>query len=144
MNIVIKIGRLTADPELRYTNSGKAVVNFNIATRKKFKQEGRKDADFFKCIAWNKAAEFITNNVKKGGRIAIAGRSENNGYENQQGQQVRYDEIIIDDFEIIDFADSSESQSNSSASNQQSSFKDTSNTFENSSQIDISDDSLPF
>lgn len=140
MNIAIKIGRLTADPELRYTGSGKAVVNFNIATRKKFKQEGQKDADFFKCIAWNKAAEFIANNVKKGGRIAIVGRSENKGYENQQGQQVKYDEIIIDDFEIIDFANSNETQANQ----QQSSFNQSSDTFGNSSQIDISDDSLPF
>lgn len=146
MNIVIKIGRLTSDPELRYTQSGKAVVNFSIATRKKFKQEGQKDADFFKCIAWNKAAEFIANNVKKGGRIAVAGRSENKAYENQQGQQIRYDEIIVDDFEIIDFADANENQShhNSQANNNKSYANDASNTFENSSQIDISDSDLPF
>lgn len=81
--------------------------------------------------AWNKAAEFIAKNVKKGGRIAIAGRSENNNYENQQGQTVRYDEIIIDDFEIIDFANSNEQQS-------------TNQTFENSTQIDIDDQDLPF
>ena len=149
MNIVIKIGRLTSDPELRYTNSGKAVVNFNIATRKKFKQEGQKDADFFKCIAWNKAAEFIANNTKKGGRIAIAGRSENNSYENQQGQIIRYDEITIDDFEIIDFASSNESQANNSLSKQESqnvNHNNQANTdpFGGSSQIDINDDDLPF
>lgn len=146
MNIVIKIGRLTSDPEVRYTQSGKAVVNFSIATRKKFKQEGQKDADFFKCIAWNKAAEFIANNVKKGGRIAVAGRSENKAYENQQGQQIRYDEIIVDDFEIIDFADVNENKShhNSQANNNKSYANDASNTFGNSSQIDISDSDLPF
>lgn len=146
MNIVIKIGRLASDPELRYTQSGKAVVNFSIATRKKFKQEGQKDADFFRCIAWNKAAEFIAENVKKGGRIAVAGRSENKAYENQQGQQIRYDEIIVDDFEIIDFADVNENQShhNSQANNNKSYANDASNTFGNSSQIDISDSDLPF
>ncbi|MBO0477933.1 single-stranded DNA-binding protein [Vagococcus sp. DIV0080] len=136
MNIVIKIGRLTSDPELRYTNSGKAVVNFNIATRKKFKQEGQKDADFFKCIAWNKAADFIANNIKKGGRIAIAGRTENNNYENQQGQIIRYDEIVIEDFEIIDFANSK--------GNQSSDFPDTSNIFGSHNQIDVKDEDLPF
>lgn len=146
MNIVIKIGRLASDPELRYTQSGKAVVNFSIATRKKFKQEGQKDADFFRCIAWNKAAEFIAENVKKGGRIAVAGRSENKDYENQHGQLIRYDEIIVDDFEIIDFADSISypSQINSERNHNKSYANDRSNIFENSSQIDISDSDLPF
>lgn len=136
MNIVIKIGRLTSDPELRYTNSGKAVVNFNIATRKKFKHEGQRDVDFFKCTAWNKAADFIANNIKKGGRIAIAGRTENNNYENQQGQIIRYDEIIIEDFEIIDFANSK--------GNESSDFPNTSNTFGSNNQIDVKDEDLPF
>ncbi|WP_251349053.1 single-stranded DNA-binding protein, partial [Staphylococcus aureus] len=74
MNLTIKIGRLTSDPELRYTNSGKAVASFNIAVRKKFKQEGQKDADFFKCVVWNKSAEYLSKNMKKGGRVAVVGR----------------------------------------------------------------------
>lgn len=155
MNLTIKIGRLTSDPELRYTNSGKAVASFNIAVRKKFKQEGQKDADFFKCVVWNKSAEYLSNNMKKGGRLAVVGRSENKNYENQQGQKVNYDEITVEDFEIIDYANDN-NQNNYQQQNNQSfqqdsmpgmdkrGFNKDSDPFGQSSQIDISDDDLLF
>ena len=155
MNLTIKIGRLTSDPELRYTNSGKAVASFNIAVRKKFKQEGQKDADFFKCVVWNKSAEYLSNNMKKGGRLAVVGRSENKNYENQQGQKVNYDEITVEDFEIIDYANDN-NQNNYQQQNNQSfqqdsipemkkrGFNDNSDPFGSSSQIDISSQDLPF
>ncbi len=155
MNLTIKLGRLTSDPELRYTNSGKAVASFNIAVRKKFKQEGQKDADFFKCVMWNKSAEYLSNNMKKGGRLAVVGRSENKNYENKQGQKVNYDEITVEDFEIIDYANEN-NQNNYQQQNNQSfhqasmpgmdkrGFNNDSDPFGNSSQIDISDDDLPF
>lgn len=153
MNITIKIGRITSDPELRYTKSGKAVASFNIAARKKFKQEGQNDADFFKCVVWNKSAEYLSNNILKGGRIAIVGRSENKSYENQKGEKVRYDEITVDDFEIIDYANNSNSQQTQQQANQKQGNLDTfgefgnqnkPDPFGNSSNIDISDDDLPF
>lgn len=155
MNLTIKIGRLTSDPELRYTNSGKAVASFNIAVRKKFKQEGQKDADFFKCVVWNKSAEYLSNNMKKGGRLAVVGRSENKNYENQQGQKVNYDEITVEDFEIIDYANDN-NQNNYQQQNNQSfhqdsmpgmdkrGFNNDSDPFGNSSHIDISSKDLPF
>lgn len=161
MNLVIKIGRLTKEPELRFTSNGKAVVSFDIAVRKKFKQEGQKDADFFKCVAWNKGAQYLADNITKGKRIAIVGRSENKSYTNQQGQEVRYDEITVDDFEIIDYANDNQqggNYQNNQAPQQsrqqqpyQGSFPNVDpmqkpDPFANSGggTLDINDDDLPF
>ena len=145
INNVVLVGRLTRDPELRFTSNGSAVATFNLAVNRNFKtQDGEREADFVNCVIWRKPAEALANYAKKGTLIGVVGRIQTRNYENQQGQKVFVTEVVCDNFQLLERRDSSESQSNNSSSQNSSSFKDTSDPFGNSSQIDINDDSLPF
>ncbi len=113
MNSVILIGRLTSDPELRFTQSGQAVTSFTLAVDKGLakdkKQEmeakGQPTADFIRCQAWGKTAETLNKFTGKGNRIGVAGRIQTRSYQNQQGQTVYVTEIIVERTDIIDFVD---------------------------------------
>ena len=145
INNVVLVGRLTRDPELRFTSNGSAVATFNLAVNRNFtNQSGEREADFVNCVIWRKPAESLANYAKKGTLIGVVGRIQTRNYENQQGQKVFVTEVVCDNFQLLERRDSSESQSNNSSSQNSSSFKDTSDPFGNSSQIDINDDSLPF
>ena len=84
MNKVVLIGRLTRDPELRYTQSGKAFATFTLAVDRRFRrqaeQNGQPTADFIPCMAWDKLAEIIGNNLAKGRRIGVEGRLQTRTY----------------------------------------------------------------
>ena len=74
MNKVLLIGRLTKDPELRYTQSGTAVASFTLAVNRRFSnQSGEREADFINCVAWQKSAEFVANYFRKGQQMALEG-----------------------------------------------------------------------
>ena len=111
MNTVVISGRLTREAELRYTQAGMAVTNFNIAVDRNMskakKQEaeakGEQTADFINCVAFNKTAEYIANYSRKGGRIAVEGRIQTGSYTNQEGQRVYTTDVIANNVEIIDF-----------------------------------------
>ena len=103
MNKVIEIGRLTKDPEITTSTSGTTFARFSIAVDRRFKKEGEPEADFFNCTAFGKTAEFISAWIKKGTKVAIAGRLQNNNYTNKEGQKV-YDVRIM--VEEIEFAES--------------------------------------
>lgn len=113
MNTVVISGRLTREAELRYTQAGMAVTNFNIAVDRNMskakKQEaeakGEQTADFINCVAFNKTAEYIANYSRKGGRIAVEGRIQTGSYTNQEGQRVYTTDVIANNVEIIDFKD---------------------------------------
>lgn len=136
MNNVVLIGRLTKDADLKYISSGKAVATFTLAVDKY--SNGEKSADFIGCVVWEKSAEALANYTKKGSKIAVRGSINTRNYENQQGQRVYVTEVVADKFNGIEFLDSKpESQSNRSDTQN-------SNRFGSSSQIDISDDDLPF
>ena len=86
MNFVSQIGRLTADPQMNYTQSGSAVVKFTIAVNKYYKDSAgnkQEKTSFFNCTAWGKTGELVTQYVKKGHRIAIQGELEQNTWENE-------------------------------------------------------------
>lgn len=145
INNVVLVGRLTRDPELRFTGNGSAVATFNLAVNRNFtNQDGEREADFVNCVIWRKPAEALANYAKKGTLIGVVGRIQTRNYENQQGQKVFVTEVVCDNFQLLERRDSSESQPNNSSSQNTSSFKDTSDPFGNSSQIDINDDDLPF
>lgn len=156
INNVVLVGRLTRDPELRFTSNGSAVATFNLAVNRNFtNQSGEREADFVNCVIWRKPAETLANYAKKGTLIGVVGRIQTRNYENQQGQKVFVTEVVCDNFQLLERANSSESQSNNSATNQESSsfnqnnqanndFKRNSDSFGGSSQIDINDDDLPF
>ena len=98
MNKVIILGRLTANPEIRYTQSGKAVASLTLAVNKPFGAEG---ADFINCVAWEKLAEIIGNNLSKGSQILVEGRMQNRSYENNQGEKRFITEVVLNNIEFI-------------------------------------------
>jgi single-strand DNA-binding protein len=102
-NRVILIGRLTRDPELRYTAGGLAVTTFSIAVDRRFKnQQGERVTDFFRCKAWRQKAEFVANYVAKGRLVAVEGSIEMNEMTGQDGQKRYFTDIICDNVEILE------------------------------------------
>ena len=100
MNKVILTGRLTADPEISSSASGTTFARFSIAVDRRFKTEGGPTADFFNCSAFSKTAEFIEKHFKKGNKINIVGRLENNDYTNKNGQKVRDTKVMVEEVEF--------------------------------------------
>jgi single-strand DNA-binding protein len=103
MNKVFEIGRLTRDPELRYTNSGKAVCTFSIAVDDGYGEN--KKAYFFPVVVWNKAAEACGNSLHKGSKVAVTGKLTSRQYENNEGKKVTVFEIVADAFDGVEFLD---------------------------------------
>jgi single-strand DNA-binding protein len=102
-NRVMLIGRLTRDPELRYTSTGLAVTTFTIAVDRRTKnQAGEKVTDFFRCKAWRQTAEFVNEYVKKGRLVAVDGRIEMSEYTAQDGTRKTAVDIVCDNVETLD------------------------------------------
>ena len=157
INRTVLVGRITRDPELRYTANGAAVANFTVAVNRTFKNaQGEREADFISCIIWRKAAENFANLIHKGTLVGIDGRIQTSSYENQQGQRVYRTDVNVDNFSKLerdnDSGDTSHDNSNQSNqsqygnSNKQSNNNSSNNDdpFADGKQVDISDDSLPF
>ena len=111
MNKVILMGRLTRDPEVRYSQgaSQTAVGRFSIAVDRRFKREGEPDADFFNCTAFGKQAEFVERYLRKGIKIVVVGRIQNDNYTNKEGQMVYSVRVMVDE---IEFAESKNASQN--------------------------------
>lgn len=101
MNKVILIGRLVADPEIRYTQSGKAVASYRLAVDRPFKQDGQQEADFINCVAWGKTGEFAGNHLHKGTKIAIEGRIQTGSYE-KDGVKHYTTDVVVDRHEFCE------------------------------------------
>lgn len=101
MNKVILIGRLVADPEIRYTQSGKAVASYRLAVDRPFKQDGQQEADFINCVAWGKTGEFAGNYLHKGTKIAIEGRIQTGSYE-KDGVKHYTTDVVVDRHEFCE------------------------------------------
>ena len=97
MNNVIIIGNLARDPELRYTNSGKAVCNFTLAVNRGF---GKDEADFINCVAWEKTAENICNYMTKGSKMAVQGRIQVSTYD-KDGEKRYKTEVVAGQVEFL-------------------------------------------
>jgi len=166
LNRVILIGRLTKDPELRYTPSGVAIAQFTLAVDRPFsKEQGEREADFIPIVVWRQLAETCANYLRKGRLTAVEGRMQVRNYENNEGRRVYVTEVIADNVRFLESPNRDNSgggQGNSDYSgggnsgggygggNRQTSPR---NNGGNSSQdpfaddsrpIDISDDDLPF
>ncbi len=97
LNKVILIGRLTRDPELRYTASGIPVGRFTLAVDRSFtNQQGERETDFIDIVVWRKLAEVCANNLGKGRLVAVEGRLQIRSYETQDGQKRRVAEVVAD------------------------------------------------
>lgn len=157
---VILIGRLTRDPELRYTPAGVAVTQFTLAVDRPFtSQGGEREADFIPVVTWRQLAETCANYLRKGRLAAVEGRIQVRNYENNEGKRVYVTEVIADNVRFLESANRDNNgggggqpmreepsyggggranNNNNSRSNNQDPFSD------DGKPIDISDDDLPF
>lgn len=124
INRVVLTGRLTRDPELKYTQSGNAVCSFTLAVDRQFRnQNGDREADFINCVIWRKSAENFSNFTHKGSMVGIDGRIQVRNYENQQGQRVYVTEVIVDNFALLESHNSQGNGYNQPQNNQQGNYR---------------------
>ncbi len=143
MNKVILLGRLTKDPEVRYTqNNNTLVASFTLAVNRRFVAQGQeRQADFFNIVAWSKLGEFCSKYFKKGQQVSIVGRLQNRSWDDDQGTRHYITEVIAEE---AYFADSKRDSNGGDSSN---SFENTFGTNISEStefQVNSSDDDLPF
>lgn len=114
MNKVILMGRLTRDPETRFTQGNNtAVCSFSLAVNRRFKQEGQPDADFINVVAWAKTAEFVSKYFTKGQQVGVIGRIQTRNYDDKEGKKIFVTEVVAEE---VYFADSKKEQSNATTS----------------------------
>ncbi|MBQ6135226.1 MAG: single-stranded DNA-binding protein [Bacilli bacterium] len=161
MNKVVLIGRLTRDPELRYTGSNTPVATFTLAVNRAFSnQQGEREADFINIVVWRKQAENVKNYLTQGSQAAVEGRIQTRSYDDQNGQKRYVTEVVADNVEFLGSKNSSTNTNSMNNSLKESKdptpydFGDMpepkgtdvdSNPFADfGSSIEISDDELPF
>ncbi|MGG3102110.1 single-stranded DNA-binding protein [Bacillus velezensis] len=150
LNRVILVGRLTKDPELRYTPNGAAVAKFTLAANRTFtNQSGERDADFINCVTWRRQAENVANFLKKGSLAGVDGRLQTRNYENQQGQRIFVTEVQAESVQFLEPKNNSHGDmggTNAFTGDQNTKEKERrDDPFANNDKpIDISDDDLPF
>ncbi|MBS4196552.1 single-stranded DNA-binding protein [Lederbergia citri] len=167
MNRVVLVGRLTKDPDLRYTPNGVPVATFTLAVNRTFtNQQGEREADFINCVIWRKPAENVANYLKKGSLAGVDGRIQTRNYDGQDGKRVYVTEVLADSVQFLEPRNSSSQGRGDFAGNQyggdqndqyqpygqnqnqrsnQNFTRANEDPFSNDGQpIDISDDDLPF
>ena len=103
MNKVILMGRLTRDPEVRYTTNTNALVcSFSLAVNRRFKTEGQPDADFINIVAWSKTAEFCSKYFTKGQQVGVIGRMQTRNYDDKDGKKVYVTEVVAEEAYFAD------------------------------------------
>lgn len=104
MNKVILIGRLTKDPEVRYTQGDKpmAIARYTLAVDRRFKRDGDDSADFIPCVAFGKGGEFTEKYLRKGTKIAVCGRIQTGSYTNKDGNKVYTTDVIVEEQEFAE------------------------------------------
>ncbi|WP_164670546.1 single-stranded DNA-binding protein [Virgibacillus doumboii] len=157
LNRVVLVGRLTKDPDLRYTPNGVAVANFTIAVNRPFSnQQGNREADFINCVVWRRAAENLANYMKKGSMIGVDGRVQTRTFETKEGRTAFVTEIVAENIQFLESKGSAQNRGDQQTSGFQQNQSQNQNQmnqnqnekggpFENNGEpIDISDDDLPF
>ncbi len=126
MNHVSLIGRLTKEPELKYTTSGVAVASGTIAVNRDFTNaNGERESDFINFVIWRKAAENFVNMTAKGSQIGLEGSWQTRSYENQQGQRVYVSELVVSNFTLVETKEQTEQRKGQSAQQGNGGFKST-------------------
>ncbi|EDO0523357.1 TPA: single-stranded DNA-binding protein [Listeria monocytogenes] len=159
MNRVVLVGRLTKDPDLRYTPAGVAVATFTLAVNRPFKNtQGEQETDFIQCVVWRKPAENAANFLKKGSMAGVDGRIQTRNYEDNDGKRVFVTEVVAESVQFLEpknnnaegvTSNNYQNEANYSNNNKTSSYRaDTSQKSDSFASegkpIDISDDDLPF
>ena len=136
MNKVIFMGRFTADPEMKTTQSGAVICNFTVAVDRRFKKDGQPTADFFNCVAFGKTAEFVSKWFTKGKMILVEGSMQNRSWEDDKNNKHYRTELIVDS---VYFCGSKNGEASSSDANANA------NDVQTTPDIDDDDDGeLPF
>lgn len=139
LNRSILIGRLTKDPELRYSGNGTGICNFTLAVDNPYKNEEPK-ADFIPIVTFKQTAEAVANFLKKGRLCAVEGRIQTRNYENNEGRRIYVTEVVADNVRFLEKAPTSDAgASTNAAPNNQNR-----DPFPDDKPIDINDDDLPF
>lgn len=114
MNKVILLGRLTRDPELRYTQGEEsmAIARYTLAVERRFNRNGEQTADFINCVAFGKSAEFAQKYFRQGLKIAVVGRIQTGSYTNRDGNKVYTTDVIIEEQDFAESKRSSDGESN--------------------------------
>jgi single-strand DNA-binding protein len=171
MNRVVLVGRLTKDPELRYTPNGVPVATFTLAVNRNFSnQQGERETDFINCVVWRKPAENVANFLKKGSLAGVDGRIQTRNYEGQDGKRVYVTEVLAESVQFLEpknataggrsdmgqnnapreqgagasYGGNNYNQNQRQNNNNQGFTRVDDDPFAGSGQIDISDDDLPF
>lgn len=151
INNVVLVGRLTKDPELRYTPNGIAVARFTLAVNRAFSNhEGQREADFINCVVWRKPAENVANFLKKGSLAGVEGRIQTGSYEGQDGKRMYTTDIVAESVQFLEPRNTQHRGEQSYQQNQaqnQTAYNtnvDADPFTSNSGPIDVSDDDLPF
>ncbi|QHM61068.1 Single-stranded DNA-binding protein A [Pediococcus pentosaceus] len=109
INRTVLVGRLTNDPELKYTGNGVAVATFTVAVNRQFtNSQGEREADFIRCQMWRKSAENFCNFTHKGSLVGIDGRIQTRSYDNQQGTRVFVTEVVAENFSLLESKNSNQ------------------------------------
>ena len=155
MNKAILIGRLTKDPELRTTPTGRNVCQFSVAVSRNFTNaNGEREADFINCVVWDKQAENLVKYQKKGNQIAVEGRIQTRNYEDKDGKKIYVTEVFVSNVTFLDSKGSNDSVNNleeppvkpgSITTEQIDSMPTANDPFANfGNEVQINDDDLPF
>ena len=104
MNKVILMGRLTRDPEVRYSQgeNSSAVARYTLAVDRRFKRQGEQDADFIGCVSFGKTAEFIEKYLHQGTKVVVCGRIQTGSYTNKEGQRVYTTDVVAEEVEFAE------------------------------------------
>lgn len=168
INRVTLVGRLTKDPELRYTPTGHAVARFTLAVNRITKKDNQQQADFINIVVWRKLAENVANYLHKGSQAAVDGRIQTGSYDGQDGKKVYTTEVVAEGVQFLDAKSQHGNENNQNSygnqqnshsnqqngySNQQNSYSNQQNGYSNQQSVtpytnnvpnNISDDDLPF
>ena len=153
MNRTVLVGRLTKDPDLRYTANGTAVAQFTLAVNRTFtNQQGEREADFINIVVWKKAAENAANYLKKGSLAGVDGRIQTRNYDGQDGKRVYVTEVVADSVQFLEpktqnTGGQGQSNTNTPNYNQNANtgqYGANNNTFGQGQPIDINSEDLPF
>ncbi|WP_060210340.1 single-stranded DNA-binding protein [Sporosarcina koreensis] len=152
INRVVLVGRLTKDPELKYTQSGVAVCRFTLAVNRTFTtQSGEREADFINCVTWRKQAENTANFLRKGSLAGIEGRIQTSSFDGQDGKRVFMTEVVADSVQFLEPRGSNQGSQSSSDTNTPAYSQSPQNQLGasqedpfNSQPVEVTDDDLPF
>lgn len=156
INNTTLVGRLTKDPELRYTGGGIAVTSFTLAVERNYKNaQGERETDFVNCVIWREQAENFANFTLKGSLVGIIGNIQTRNYQNNEGQTIHVTEVVASNFQALEPKSVTDARRNGQSQAKPQSQQQNKNPFanadfnsndpfENNSEIEIDDSSLPF